>query len=1627
MNKHDLFLFSIIGLVIIIGVFAAVKTPTGYYLASDGSSGYSQLTVSTSGHGYVSSSPSGIECGYACSESYDTGTVITLKAKPLGDSVFQSWSGACSGSDATCTVNLDGSQSVGATFSDVKTASVQEGVTAEQQEDQTQEIAPQQEPLKKQEYYQEKQPSVQSSTYIQKPVTSYKQKTATTITSASTVVLKVKKTGQGVVTSQDYKIYCGEYCNGQYQSQATVKLQVYPNAGYVFDKWSGACIGKDACVVVMNKEQEVQAHFIDEKKQTIQPYPAQQPVVPPKKHAVTSRYTIQPHSYDDGQYPAACEDYPTMPGCPEEGTNIAPPQPAIPEVIMTGFEPRKAYPRTPVFIEGKNLGYVSKVYFNGELVEGFSTTRDGTELQTLVPQGAETGPIQLLLTSGGAEYSDKDFVVLTGVCKNPDMTRAFKQLNKLPHGQGDEDECNVKKYLQSYSNYKQLRNAIQKIVGFSKLSLPKIISFNPSPALPGQEVSIIGAMFDIYADDVLFDGKSLSFKLIDEREVKITIPENTVFGDHELTIVSDIHGSGSAKIKIIPLPRIDRFSPSKVAVNEEVTIQGENFYEPSEISFYDQTTKKEILKKDFRKDSLQQIKVNAPPDPGSYTITMKGKNSYVKTETLLTVVPKSLPPEITNIEPEEGKLGNNAIIYGKNLNGLSKVTLNGYQITYQTDNSDTAKKIYVSWGIDHGLIEITTPGGKAQAQLLSNKDAVTKLITGKEETCFGGVGKGCYGSEDNKEEWVWGSQKIVAPVGCSQEVNGQRNCWVVPGSIKHDNCCARYPSGKMCGGPGKDGQPAGESNHNGRCVSEWDAAFWDVFWWRAFVATFNTRGSTDLTPKESSRYTLKDDNGNVIPSETAETLKLCAPQGHELREQSDEGFCCSGRAQNKRCTGGRGIQTLPEAESIERTESGVDLSTVPIPLAPGETPKEKRIVSVRHDDLQMGKVVSTPKGIECGMNNKLCTAKFLDNTKLSIEAIPAEGHEISWWEGCVESEEAATRKMKYGDKYCTVQVNGNKNIWVKFRKSSTTFIAKVTGAGKIKSNPAGLDCPPTCQADFKINKFITITAVPDPGSAFIQYSTEADCESTKPECNIMSTGGTENIEAKFKEIPITKLTIVHNKKEMGKVISDPVRIDCGSGSDFCEGFFPQGQTVTLTAIPTQGHIFDFWPGCMEKGIICQPKKDGKKIIITITMDQSKTLTAKFEKDLSKFYASVTGPGKIISSPQGLDCPPKCEFDFKIGERVTITTTPNQGAKLEKWAKDSSCLSSPCEMIATAGGYENISAVFIQSTSIPPPLQPTSTLIIDHTYSGSIKSSDGEITNKGFDVSTKYCRYDMKTVLTTCILPSNKEFTINAVPDGFAEHTGWSGDCQNVAIGQPCKLFMNGNKRVGAWFYTKPQPKPNPQLPPTLTLIIDHTYSGSIKSSDEQITNRAFDVPTKYCKYDMNTFLTTCTLPSNKEFTINAMPDSFAEHTGWSGDCQNVAIGQPCKLFMNGNKRVGAWFYTKPTAVPQPITPPVQTPELKIKQYQLLVTKKGTGAGKVTSEPTGIDCGSDCSENYKQDNVITLTVKPDAYTVFAGWEGVCSGNKPTCTVTMDVQKTVIAKFNKRVLRGGRWGTGGGVRG
>lgn len=94
--------------------------------STGGDGGGQQFTVTVtivgSGGGTVISSPTGIDCPTACATAFDAQTDVTLTATPNGQSAFGSWSGACTATP--CTITMDADKSVTAEFVSTQSDSV---------------------------------------------------------------------------------------------------------------------------------------------------------------------------------------------------------------------------------------------------------------------------------------------------------------------------------------------------------------------------------------------------------------------------------------------------------------------------------------------------------------------------------------------------------------------------------------------------------------------------------------------------------------------------------------------------------------------------------------------------------------------------------------------------------------------------------------------------------------------------------------------------------------------------------------------------------------------------------------------------------------------------------------------------------------------------------------------------------------------------------------------------------------------------------------------------------------------------------------------------------------------------------------------------------------------------------------------------------------------------------------------------------------------------------------------------------------------------------------------------------------------------------------------------------------
>jgi hypothetical protein len=129
------------------------------------------------------------------------------------------------------------------------------------------------------------------------------------------------------------------------------------------------------------------------------------------------------------------------------------------------------------------------------------------------------------------------------------------------------------------------------------------------------------------------------------------------------------------------------------------------------------------------------------------------------------------------------------------------------------------------------------------------------------------------------------------------------------------------------------------------------------------------------------------------------------------------------------------------------------------------------------------------------------------------------------------------------------------------------------------------------------------------------------------------------------------------------------------------------------------------------------------------------------------------------------------------------------------------------------------------------------------------------------------------------------------------------------------------------------------------------------------------------------------ISADTQLSLVATPAANQLFAGWTGACSGTGT---CAITMDQAKSVVARFL--PIAVAQNFT----------------LTTSVTGNGSISSQPAGINCGSDCSEVYAAGSVVTLTATPAANQSFSSWTGACSG-AASCVVTMNQANTVGATF------------------
>ncbi len=374
---------------------------------------------------------------------------------------------------------------------------------------------------------------------------------------------------------------------------------------------------------------------------------------------------------------------------------------------------------------------------------------------------------------------------------------------------------------------------------------------------------------------------------------------------------------------------------------------------------------------------------------------------------------------------------------------------------------------------------------------------------------------------------------------------------------------------------------------------------------------------------------------------------------------------------------------------------------------------------------------------------------------------------------------------------------------------------------------------------------------------------------------------------------------------------------------------------------------------------------GKLPFLLILFMMEGVLLAQVKIDFS-LNVSPGGLGNVSVNPGATNCDAVCPNAFAPNTQVTLNATPASASLFFRgWqatgsASNCNQQTGPCVFTITAP--TDVTALFA-------PKNVALTLSKAGTGTGTVTSVPAGI-QCGSDCSEPFAF--QTSVTLTPVAASGSEFkgwiNTNGSADACATKTG------------ACTFKMVEGSAIAAKFD-----------PLVKTVQINKVGGGTITASPVSISCAAS--------------ATNCsgTFPTNSSITLTPAASGSLRFSGWSegqgsaASCNGQTV--PCTFSVTQDSSLKATFATVTTV-------------------GMTVEKVGLGKdfGLVTSTPPGINCGSDCSENFPVNTVVKLKGHESVQASFLAFEtarGSASRNNchlQRCEFLITEQSSAQVRFN-----------------
>ncbi len=358
-----------------------------------------------------------------------------------------------------------------------------------------------------------------------------------------------------------------------------------------------------------------------------------------------------------------------------------------------------------------------------------------------------------------------------------------------------------------------------------------------------------------------------------------------------------------------------------------------------------------------------------------------------------------------------------------------------------------------------------------------------------------------------------------------------------------------------------------------------------------------------------------------------------------------------------------------------------------------------------------GTITSDPEGIDCPT---ICEGDFTVDSNVTLAPTPDAGSAFVGWSGDADCEDGTVTMTE--DLTCDAQFD--------LLFTLTTTLSG-SGNGSVASTPTGIACPGDCDETFVDGTTVTLTPMPSPGSAFAEWTGDADCVDGRVTLTADIT-----CDARFE--PAVTMSISISGMGMGSVGSIPPLVVC---SENCEVNLALGTELQLLPVLGPDSFFVAWTGDPD----CQ---DGR-----VTMTQNLSCNAEFDR----FYflsLTLSGAGSGTVTGSGINCPTDCMQGVPFGTVMNLTAEPDPGSVFVAWSGPDECLDG---------------SVRVESdVTCDAQFEPASTLAItlDGEGAGTVTSTPAGIDCPG-DCSEAY--------------PTGSEIALHPTAASDSVFTGWTGD------------------------------------------------------------------------------------------------------------------------------------------------------------------------------------------------------------------------------------------------------------